>query len=117
MDIKELSKKARELRLKYAEFNKKRGEKIWGYAEHAQGFVGDVGNLMKLLMAKQGFRIYDDLDAKISHEMADCLWSIITIADELNIDLDKGFASLVDEPEERFKNLNYRLIFNCLRYV
>jgi len=108
MEIKDLTLKARELREKYAEFNKKRGEKSWGYAEHAQGFVGDVGNLMKLLMAKQGFRIYDDLDAKISHELADCLWSIITIADELNVDLDKGFANLVNELEERFKNLNYR---------
>lgn len=108
MEIKDLTLQARELRKKYAEFNKKRGEKEWGYAEHAQGFVGDVGNLMKLLMAKQGFRIYDDLDAKISHELADCLWSIITIADELNVDLDKGFAGLVEELEERFKNLNYR---------
>jgi NTP pyrophosphatase (non-canonical NTP hydrolase) len=108
MEIKELTEKARVLRTKYADFNKKRGEKEWGYAEHAQGFVGDVGNLMKLLMAKQGYRIYDDLDAKISHELADCLWSIVTIADELGVDLDKGFSSLVDELEERFKNLNYR---------
>lgn len=108
MEIKELTAKARDLRLKYAEFNKKRGEKEWGYAEHAQGFVGDVGNLMKLLMAKQGYRIYDDLDNKIAHELADCLWSIITIADELHVDLDKGFADLAEELEERFKNLNYR---------
>ena len=108
MEIKELTKKAREIRAKYAEFNKKRGEKERGYAEHTQGLVGDVGNLVKLVMAKQGYRIYDDLNAKISHELADCLWSIITIADELGVDLDKGFNDLTGELEERFKNLNYR---------
>jgi NTP pyrophosphatase (non-canonical NTP hydrolase) len=108
MDLKELSLKSRELRLKYAEFNKKRGEKEWGYVQHAQGFVGDVGELLSLIMAKQGYRACDDLDNKISRELTDCLWSIITIADELNVDLEKGFTGLTEELEERFKNLNYR---------
>ncbi|WP_276309383.1 hypothetical protein [Cryobacterium aureum] len=35
------------------------------------GFVGDVGDLSKLVQARTGIRGTDDLEAKLTHELAD----------------------------------------------
>ena len=47
---------------------------------HAR-FLGDVGDLAKLVQGKAGVRDRVDLDATLAHELADCLWSIFTLAD------------------------------------
>ena len=86
MEFRILVQKAREIKAAYAELNKKKGEKNWGVAQYTQGLVGDIGDLMKLVMAKEGFRTYNNVDKKLAHELADCLWSIIVLADELSID-------------------------------
>lgn len=61
------------------------------------GFVGDVGDLSKLVHAKNGVRAMadseTDLDAKLAHELADCLWSVLTLADCYGVDLDQAFDS------------------------
>lgn len=77
------------------------GNKPWGAAERMQGFMGDVGDLAKLVMAKNGFRTYPDLNKKIRHEIADCLWSVIVLADELGIDVEQAFFETMRELEER----------------
>jgi len=87
MDQKTLALEVRDL---YAQLNVKRGEKPWDYRERTEGFVTDVGDLMKLVMAKSKLRgVQGDLNSLIAHELADCLWATIVIADELDVDLDK----------------------------
>ena len=103
MEFKEIIKRAREIQETYKSFNKKSGHKPWGVAEYAQGFVGDVGDLVKLVMAKNNFRHKEGVDKKLAHELSDCLWSIITISNELGIDLEKEFLSTMDELEKRTK--------------
>ena len=97
MNLKELTQKAKEIKEAYAELNKKKGQKDWGVAEYTQGFVGDVGDLVKLVMAKSGFRHYEDVDHEIAHELADCLWSVLVIAEDLEIDLEPEFVSSMEE--------------------
>lgn len=100
MELKELTEKAKEIKQKYAAKNQKQ----WGVAEYTQGFVGDVGDLSKLILAKNEFRSIADVDAKLAHELADCLWSILVIADELGIDLEKEFVKTMGELSERFND-------------
>ncbi len=97
MQLQELIKKANQLKDKYNSVHKENGEPQWGVTEYTQRFVGDVGKLMKLIMAKQDFYNYENLDDKIKHELADCLYSIMVIASELNIDLEKSFMETMDE--------------------
>ena len=97
MDIKEFIQKAREIQAQYRAVNKK----PWGVAEYMQGFVGDVGSLAKLIMAKNGFREIEGVNAKLAHELSDCLWSILIIADELGIDLEKEFMKNMNALKER----------------
>lgn len=42
------------------------------------GFLGDVGDLAKLVQGKAGVRPRPDLDEALAHELADCLWSVLT---------------------------------------
>jgi NTP pyrophosphatase (non-canonical NTP hydrolase) len=108
MEFIDLIKKSKELKQAYALLNRTEGSKAWGVNEYMQGFVGDVGDLAKLIMAKKGFRYSakSDLDDKLAHELADCLWSIITIADELDIDLEEEFMKTVNQLQEKISDRN-----------
>ena len=91
MEFKDILKKAKEIKERYASQNKKLGHEKWRAQDYYQGFVGDVGDLGKLIMAKNNLRHYKQQDKKLAHELSDCLWSILVLADELDINLEKEF--------------------------
>ena len=65
------------------------------------GFVGDVGDLSKIIMAKHGLRAMDNIDEKLAHELSDCLWSILVLADKYGVNLSKEFMKTMDELGKR----------------
>jgi NTP pyrophosphatase (non-canonical NTP hydrolase) len=101
MELTELIKRSDEIKQQYAELNRLNGHRPWGVAEYTQGFVADVGALTKYVMAKNQFRSGGDVDRKIAHELVDCLWSVLVIASELNLDLEDEFLQGMDALEER----------------
>lgn len=101
MEFKDFIERAKEIRVHNNALARGEGSRDWGLAEHTQGFVGDVGDLVKLVMAKTGYRKYDNLDKKLAHELSDCLWSIIIIADEAGIDLEQAYLETMKEIELR----------------
>jgi len=103
MEFKEIIKRAKEIQIGYRTLNEKSGRNEWGTSEYTQGLVGDVGDLMKLVMAKSNLRPGEDIDKKLGHELSDCLWSVIVISQELGIDLEKEFMSTMDELEKKIK--------------
>ena len=100
-DINELQLLASQIRQKYDEINTKDGHSKWGGMDYGAGFVGDVGDLMKLIMAKEGRRRGENIDEKLSHELADCLWSLLIISKQYNIDLEVAFKKTMQELEAR----------------
>lgn len=98
-DLQDLLKRAQEIRAKYDELNARDGQQKWDASDYAAGFVGDVGDLMKLVMAKEGKRRGEDIDAKLQHELSDCLWSLLIIATHYDIDLEQSFHATMDELE------------------
>lgn len=105
MTYEELKKRAVEIRAKYDAMNAKRGVS-WNGQNLMSGFVGDVGDLSKIIMAKDGLREMDDIDAKLAHELADCLWSVLVLADTYKIDLAHEFMSTMDELDRRISTTN-----------
>lgn len=101
MSLAPLATRARRIRTLYARWEKRRGGRPWTRAELAQGFVGDVGDLMKLLMAKDGARSAERLEERLRHEMGDCLWSLLVLADAYGVDLEAAFRRTMDELEVR----------------
>ena len=55
------------------------------------GFVGDVGDLAKLVMAQEGAREIPGGLGALGHELADCLWSVLVLSDVYGIDLAEEF--------------------------
>lgn len=104
MDFSKIIERAREVRTLYSELEVKNYGKEWTTGQIAQGFIGDVGDLMKLVMSKEGIRDAENIDEKLKHELSDCLWSIIVLADSFGIDLEESFISNMSLLEKRIKN-------------
>lgn len=104
--LEELQKKAEQIRLNYEKLNALSGREAWRIRDYAMGFVGDVGDLQRLIVAKENLSHMDDVDAKLGHEIADCLWSLLVIADYYNIDVSKEFETTLAMIEKRIDEKN-----------
>jgi NTP pyrophosphatase (non-canonical NTP hydrolase) len=103
MEFQKLMQRAIEIRKQYEAKEKQLYGSSWTNEELALGFVGDVGDLAKLIMAVGGKRNIADSKAKLKHELADCLWSVIVLANVHGVDLENSFIDTMDELE---KNLS-----------
>lgn len=101
MELKELTKRAIEVREKYSDLEMKKYGKKWTNAHVAEGFVGDVGDLMKIIMAKEGIREIENVNEKLKHELSDCLYSIFVLSNNYGIDLERVFLEEMDELDKR----------------
>lgn len=100
MQFKEITDRAIEVRSKYDKLNAERGVS-WNEQNVMSGFVGDVGDLSKIIMAKHGLRSMDNIDEKLAHELSDCLWSVLVLADKYDIDLAAEFMKVMDSLDKR----------------
>jgi NTP pyrophosphatase (non-canonical NTP hydrolase) len=92
LNFSDLETSALRLNELYEKLEVKKYGRIWTTQELALGFVGDVGDLAKLIQADAGVRNIDDCKAKLGHELSDCLWSIIVLANKCGIDLEAEFV-------------------------
>jgi NTP pyrophosphatase (non-canonical NTP hydrolase) len=103
-EYSDLQSAAMKIREAYNRLNEKQGRKAWSGPAYAMGLVGDVGDLMKLVMAKDNLRSVKDggdVDKKLRHELGDCLWSLFVLAEHYNINLEEAFLDTMSELEER----------------
>lgn len=105
MTFQEIQTRALEIRAKYETYEEEKYGKSWTREQIAEGFVGDVGDLMKLVLAKSGVRDIEEADEKIAHELSDCLWSIIVLANKYNVDLENAFTKTMDSLGSRIQTL------------
>jgi NTP pyrophosphatase (non-canonical NTP hydrolase) len=100
MKYKELQESALKLNDLYEALELKLYGRVWSTQELALGFVGDVGDLAKLVQANAGIRKIDDVKSKLGHELSDCLWSIIVLANKCGVDLEEQFSRNIGELTE-----------------
>lgn len=103
MNFDTVVKRAQEIREKYDQLNETQRGVRWNEQQLMAGFVGDVGDLSKIVMAKHGLRAMDDVDAKLAHELSDCLWSILVLASKYNIDIAAEFMKTMDGLDEKIR--------------
>ena len=96
MELAHLTERAMQVRQRFNDTAAARGGRPWTREEVMQGFVVDVGDLMKLTMAKAGARPVDDLDRKLAHELSDCLWSVLVLAKLHGVELESAFLATMD---------------------
>lgn len=102
MNFQQIIEQSRAIRAKYTEFERNRYGREWNGEELALGFVGDVGDLVKLIQAKEGVRHVENVDEALAHELGDCLWSVIILSDKYGVDLEKAFTKTMSELNQRF---------------
>jgi NTP pyrophosphatase (non-canonical NTP hydrolase) len=97
MDFQTVIDRAMEIRKLYEEKERQLYGSPWTSEEIALGFVGDVGDLAKLVVAEQGKRNIENSKEKLEHELSDCLWSLIVLAHVHEVDLQKSFMNTMDQ--------------------
>lgn len=99
MEFQKLVNRAMDLRNQY----EKKEHKLYGAVstdeDVAQGFLGDVNNLVKLVMAQHGKRVIANSSEKLSAQLAHCLWSVIVLSQMHNVDLEQSFMEAMDRLE------------------
>ncbi|WP_424886763.1 MazG nucleotide pyrophosphohydrolase domain-containing protein [Streptomyces sp. XH2] len=96
MNLDEMRQQAIEIRDLYDELNR-RDRRVWRTDEFMMGFVGDVGDLAKLVMAEEGARENPGGHAALEHELADCLWSVLILSHLYQVDLADAFRRTMTE--------------------
>ncbi len=97
MDIRELRERALRVHDLYDVLNQHERGRSWTREEFMLGFVGDVGDLAKLVMAQEGARDMPGGRAALEHELADCLWSVLVLAHCYQVDLESVFCREMNE--------------------
>ena len=70
----------------------------WSTADLVSGLVTDVGDLAAAIQRVEGLRPPRDtapLD-DLRHELGDCLWVLLVLADRFEVDLSDAFESAMD---------------------
>ena len=82
------------VRREFAAFETRHYGREWTLSDLVAGLATDVGDLARLVAAKQGIRPQpDDLDASLAHEVADCLWALFVIADAVGVDVPTAYEN------------------------
>jgi NTP pyrophosphatase (non-canonical NTP hydrolase) len=99
MELQKIIHRAMDLRRQY----EKKETELYGSpstsVEIAQGFAGDVTNLVKLVMAEQGQRKIANSKEKLEAQLAHCLWSVVVIAEMHKVDIATAFMEAMDRLE------------------
>lgn len=101
MEFSQLTERALQVRQRFADHEQRRSGRSWTREEIMQGFIVDVGDLMRLVMAKAGARHVENPDAQLAHELSDCLWSVLVLAQLYGVDLEKEFLATMADIERR----------------
>lgn len=103
MELKELAKRANDIKDLYSKMEVEKYGKNWSDAQVMEGLVVDMGELMEIVMAKQGIRDMENVDERLEHELADCLYSLLVLSKRYNVDIEKAFLGTMDDLEGRLE--------------
>ena len=100
MEFSAVILRALTIRGKFADYETRTFGREWTTEELTLGLMKDVGDLAMLVQASQGVRQVPNLDKALGHELSDCLWSVIALADRLGINLETAFTQTMDELDQ-----------------
>lgn len=99
MELQKLINRAMDLRNQYA----KKEKQLYGEPatdeDIAQGFLGDVNNLVRLVQAQHGKVNIANSTEKLGSQLSHCLWSVIVLAKIYNVDIEQSFMETMDRLE------------------
>jgi NTP pyrophosphatase (non-canonical NTP hydrolase) len=103
VEFQALVQQALAVRSQFAGFEVRNYGREWTTEELTLGLMKDVGDLAALVQASEGVRQAEDIDQAVRHELSDCLWSVIVLADKLGVDLEAAFTQTMDDLSGRLQ--------------
>ena len=104
MECQEIISGALTVRKYYEEKERQLYGSAWTSEEVMLGFVGDVGDLAKLILTENGKRTIANSKEKLEHELSDCLWSLLVLAKYHDVDIEASFLRTMDGLEDYLLN-------------
>jgi len=99
MELQKIIHRAMDLRRQYEIKETSLYGSPYTSVEIAQGFAGDVNNLVKLVEADHGQRQIANSKEKLEAQLAHCLWSVVVLAQMHNVNLENSFMEAMDRLE------------------
>jgi len=94
--------RARHVRDLYEQMEKRIHGSAWTPQELMLGFLQDVGDLGRVVMAAEGrWKHGDDVPGDLARELAECLWWVLVLADRLGVDIAEAFTATMDGLDAR----------------
>jgi NTP pyrophosphatase (non-canonical NTP hydrolase) len=99
-DFSEAVKRSIQVRKLYHELEKRMHGGAWSKQEDVIGFVHDVGELGRMVMAAEGRWVHQgDLNKDLGDKLAECLWWLFALSGRLGINVIAAFSSKMSELE------------------
>ena len=94
IDFTTATDRARHIRKLYKQLEERLHGSAWTPQEVMLGYLSDVGELGRLVMAKEGRWLHEgDLPKELNDKLADCLWWGLVLADQLGVDISQAFTA------------------------
>lgn len=101
MELSDMQDRAIDVRRRFREFETATYGREWTTADLISGLVTDVGDLAAAVQRVEGIRPARQeapID-EVRHELGDCLWVLLVLANRFQIDLGDAFQSTMDGVE------------------
>lgn len=101
MDIEHMQQRAVEVRARFSTFEAATYGREWSTEDLVMGLMTDVGDLSAIVHRLEGRRPLRDTDpkAELEHELSDCLWVLLVLADRYDVDVGMAFSSTMADIE------------------
>ncbi|MGH7157837.1 MAG: hypothetical protein ACREGD_02040 [Candidatus Saccharimonadales bacterium] len=104
ISLTHMQRKALVIANSYDGINRLAGRKTWDLNDYMDGLVGDIGDLMKALMAVRNRRKMSEAEKKVEHELADVMFSILLLYKFFQLDPAESFMKQMAVLEERLSS-------------
>lgn len=98
VDLNAATDRARAIRELYQKLEKRLHGTAWTPQEMMLGYMADVGELGRLVMAQEGRWLHaGNLPKELDDKLADCLWWVLVLAERMGTDLTAAFTAKMNE--------------------
>jgi NTP pyrophosphatase (non-canonical NTP hydrolase) len=98
IDFTAATVRARHIRELYKQSEERLHGAAWTPQEVMLGYVYDIGELGRLVMATEGRWAHKgDLPREVEDKLSECLWWVLVLADRLGVDISTAFTTKMND--------------------
>jgi NTP pyrophosphatase (non-canonical NTP hydrolase) len=98
IDFTDATDRARHIRELFKQLEERLHGAAWTPQEVMLGYVYDIGELGRLVMATEGRWAHKgDLPRELEDKLSECLWWVLVLADRLGVDITTAFTAKMND--------------------